>query len=161
MLKVDLPFTTDDSVVASVNVQIIGSPLPRHALAGLCLTDEDGILFTVRKTNIDGYIVLAPGDVEFIGKPGEEGDPSNYTVKYWPAKDAYGPLRIISRGSYAYFQVGPDDDGKYKNFFHSAIQERKEGLGFGIFVNDDAATSQATGDDERWVRFSQFKVTKN
>ena len=39
----------------SVEVTPIGEPLRRGELAGLCLTDNDGAVFTVRKTNIDGY----------------------------------------------------------------------------------------------------------
>jgi hypothetical protein len=93
--------------------------------------------------------------VGFIGTPGQEGDPGKYTVKYWPADEAFGPLRIIVRGHYAHFQVGPSSDGNYRTFFHSAIRKADEGLGFGIF---------ATGESEggpRWVRFDNFRVVKN
>ena len=94
------------------------------------------------------------GEVDFIGKPGQEGDPGKYTVKYWPADESFGPLRIVVRGSYTHFQVGPSAAGEYKTFFHSAIEESKTGLGFGL-----TATSQ-TGDGDRWVRFDNFRVTK-
>ncbi|HET6423595.1 MAG TPA: hypothetical protein VFG20_07915 [Planctomycetaceae bacterium] len=154
MLKVDLPFTTDDTVIASVEVSVIGEALPRGAYAGLTLTDEDGSVFTVRKTNIDGYFVFAPGEVEFIGQPGQEGDPSNFTVKYWPAKPEAGPLRIILRGPYAHAQVGPSFTGQYKTFFYSAIQEAKAGLGFGLVA------IQSPTDGEHWVRFDNFRVRK-
>lgn len=154
MLKVNLPFKTADTVIASVDVTIAGEPLRRGELAGLCLTDRDGSLFTVRKTNIDGYFVLAPGEVDFIGTPGQEGDPGKYTVKYWPADEAFGPLRIVVRGDYAHFQVGPSSDGKYRTFFHSAIQETNEGLGFGIFATGEP------GEGERWVRFDNYRVTR-
>lgn len=153
-LKVDLPFTTDDTVFASVDVSVLGEPLPRGAYAGLALTDADGPVFTIRKTNIDGFFVFAPGEVEFIGQPGQEGDPSNFTVKYWPAKAEAGPLRVILRGSYAHAQVGPSSTGQYKTFFHSAIKEAKEGLGFGLI----AIKNQADG--EHWVRFDNFRVRK-
>jgi hypothetical protein len=152
-LKVDLPFTTDDTVVASVEVTVVGEPLKRGEFAGLCLTDPSGPEFTVRKTNIDGYFVFAPGEPEFIGQPGQEGDPINYAVKYWPAAESAGPLRIIVRGDYAYFQVGPSDEGKYRTIFHSAIQESGEGLGFGLMA------AGYEGDGERWVRFDNFRVT--
>ena len=80
--------------------------LAAHAgVDDLILLDADGPSFTVRKTNIDGYFVLAPGEPEFIGQSGEEGDPSNFTVKYWPAVDKVGPLRIIVRGHYAYYGI--------------------------------------------------------
>jgi len=153
LLKVNLPFTTADTVIASVDVTVVGDPLERGELAGICLTSPNGAVFTASKTNIDGYFVLSPGEPDFIGQPGEEGDPGQYTVKYWPADEAFGPLKIVVRGHYAYFQVGPSSDGEYRTFFHSAIQEANEGLGFGLCVNG------ATGDGQRWVRFDNFRVT--
>jgi hypothetical protein len=154
MLKVDLPFATEDTVIASVDVTAMGDGLQRGDLAGLCLLDPDGVSFTVRMTNIDGYSVLAPGEVDFIGKPGQEGDPGKYTVKYWPADEAFGPLRIVVRGSYAHFQVGPSAEGEYKTFFHSAIRESTAGMGFGV------TAAAGTGDGNRWVRFDNFRVTR-
>ncbi len=154
MLKIDLPFTTADTVVASVEVSVVGQPLQRGELAGLSLTDQDGPVFTARKTNIDGFFVFAPGEVDFIGQSGEEGDPGKYTVKYWPADEAAGPIRIMVRHHYAHFQTGPTAAGKYATYFHSAIGEADEGLGFGLTVGD------GTGDGERWVRFDNFRVTK-
>ncbi len=154
MLKVELPFTTADTVTASVEVTVVGEPLRRGAAAGLVLTDKGRVSFSTRKTKIDGYFVIAPGEVDFIGAPGEEGDPANYTVKYWPANAASGPLRIIVRGHYAHFQVGPSTKGQYKNFFHSAIQEAKEGLGFGLIATG------GSDDVEQWVRFDNFRVRK-
>jgi hypothetical protein len=153
-VKVDLPFTTEGTVEASVEVSVAGEPLRRGEFAGLCLADQDGPVFTARKTNIDGYYVFAPGEVEFIGQPGQEGDPGRYTVKYWPADEAAGALRVIVRGHYAYFQVGPSADGRYKTFFHSAVHESDKGLGFGL------RAAGGTGDGERWVRFDNFRVTK-
>jgi hypothetical protein len=154
MLKVNLPFTTADTVIASVDVTVIGEPLERGEMAGLCLTDAKGQSFTVRKTNIDGFFVFAPGEVDFIGNDGEEGDVSKYTVKYWPADKDAGPLRITIRGHYAHFQTGPSKEGKYRTYFHSAIQETKDGLGFGLL-----ATGR-TDDSVRWVRFDNFRVEK-
>lgn len=154
LLKVNLPFSTADTVVASVDVKVIGKPLPRGAMAGLCLTDQEGAVFTVRKTNIDGYFVLAPGEVDFIGEPGQEGDPGKYTVKYWPADESFGPLRVVVRGHYAHFQVGPSKADEYKTFFHSAISESAKGMGFGL------TASGSTGNSEYWVRFDNFRVTK-
>lgn len=155
MLKVALPFTTEGPVIASVEVSVVDEPLGRGEMAGLRLLDAEGPSFTVRKTNIDGYFVLAPGEPEFIGQPGDEGDPSNFTVKYWPAVDKVGPLRIIVRGHYAYFQTGPTAAGKYQTYFHSAIREHQDGLAFALF-----AVGDNKDDQERWVRFDNFKVTK-
>lgn len=153
MLRVDLPFTTAGTVIASVQVIVPDNGLRRGAEAGLCLTAAGRPEFTVRKTNIDGYQVFAPGEVRFLGQPGQEGDPGQYSVTYWPARATDGPLRIIVRGHYAYFQTGPTQSGEYRTLFHSAIQEGNEGLGFCLF---------ATGGDseeERWVRFDNFRVT--
>lgn len=158
MIKVDLPFTTADTVMAWVNVTVVGQPLPRGAYAGLALTGKNGVEFTVQKTNIDGYSVFSPGEVEFIGKPGEEGDPENFTVKYWPAKPEFGPLRITVRGHYAHAQVGPATDGTYLNLFHSAIEEAKDGLGFGLVAIGKSDDDHDDGD--HWVRFDNFRARK-
>jgi hypothetical protein len=154
-LRVNLPFKTSDTVTASVEVSVVDKPLERHDLAGLTLLDPEGRSFTVRKTNIDGFHVFAPGEVDFIGKEGQEGDPGKYTVKYWPADKAAGPLRIIVRGDYAYFQVGPSTDGKYQNFFHSAIRSHNKGNGFGLIA------SGPPSEVETWVRFDNFRVVRN
>lgn len=154
MLKVDLPFSTADSVVASVNVTVAYETLKRGEQAGISLNDQVGTSFTGRVTNIEGYIVFAPGEAEFIGKPGEEGDPGKYTVKYWPADKELGPLRLLVRGHYTHFQVGPSKSGKFQTFFHSAVRESDSGLGFGLFALGES------DDEERWVRFDNFRVVK-
>jgi hypothetical protein len=153
ILFVNLPFTMSDTLIASVEVTVVGDGLRRGELAGLCLTHKGNPEFTVRKTNIDGYFVFAPGEPDFIGQPGEEGDPSHYTVKYWPANESFGPMNVVVRGDYAYFQVGPSSAGEYRTFFHSAIQEADEDLGFGLIVDGGVE------DGERWVRFDNFRVT--
>lgn len=155
MLKVDLPFGTADSVVASVDVHVEHETMKRGEHAGISLNDRVGVSFTGRVTNIDGHILLAPGQVEFIGKPDEEGNPGKYTVKYWPADKDYGPLRILVRGHYAHFQVGPSKDGNYKTFFHSALRESNDGLGFGLYATGES------DDANRWVRFDNFRVFKH
>lgn len=153
MLRVDLPFTTAGTVIASVEVTAPDKGLPRGVEAGLSLTSAGRPEFTVRKTNIDGYQVFSPGEVRFLGQPGQEGDPGQYSVTYWPARPADGPLRIIVRGHYAYFQTGPTQTGEYRTMFHSAIHEADEGLGFCLFATG------GDSDDERWVRFDDFRVT--
>jgi hypothetical protein len=153
MLRVDLPFTSAGTVIAAVDVTLPDKGLPRGAEAGLSLTSAGQSAFTVRKTNIDGFQVFAPGEVRFLGQAGQEGDPGQYSVTYRPARATDGPLRIIVRGHYAYFQTGPTQSGEYRTLFHSAIQEGNERLGFCLF---------ATGDDsekDRWVRFDNFRVT--
>ena len=40
-------------------------------------------------------MVYVPGKYKFAGKPGEEGDPAKYDVKYTAATEDAGPLRII------------------------------------------------------------------
>lgn len=154
MLKVDLPFQTADSVIASVDVSVAYETLRQGERAGLSLNDPQGVSFTGRVTNNDGYVVLAPGHVDFIGKSGEEGNPGKYTVKYWPADPEFGPLRILVRGHYAHFQVGPSKEGKFETFFHSALRQSKEGMGFGLFAVGEAR------DTDRWVSFDNFTVWK-
>lgn len=154
MLRVDMPFSSAGTVIASVEVTTPpDKALPRGAEAGLSLTSAERPEFTVRKTNIDGYQVFSPGEVRFLGQPGQEGDPGQYSVTYWPARPADGPLRIIVRGDYAYFQTGPTQSGEYRTMFHSAIHEADEGLGFCLFATG------GDSDDERWVRFDNFRVT--
>jgi hypothetical protein len=133
----------------------VDKPLRRHEFAGLCLTDKDGESFSGKKTNIDGFQLLSPGEVNFVGKPGEEGDATKYSVKYWPADKAAGPLNIILRGNYAFFQVGPATDKSYKTFFHSAISATDSGLGFALFAGG------ATSSEECWVSFDNFRVWKH
>ncbi|MFG0335159.1 MAG: hypothetical protein ACF8TS_17520, partial [Maioricimonas sp. JB049] len=95
------------------------------------------------------------GDYDFRGEPGKEGDPQKYNVVYTPATDAAGPLRIIVRSNYAYFQVGPSKDGKYLNFFHSAIRRDAKQRGFGL------TTMRGPTDGEHWVRFDNFRVVRH
>jgi len=75
-------------------------------------------------------------------------------VNYWPARESAGPLRIIVRGNYAYFQTGPDTKGKFRNYFHSAIRQSEHGLGFALFAEG------LDPDSNCWIRFDNFRVTK-
>lgn len=155
-LQVNLPFdSSEDAVVASVEVSILDRFTEPVEFAGMCLTDEDGPDFGVEKKLIDGYLVFSPGDPEFIGEPGEEGDPSKYSIKYSPAVKEAGPLRIIVRSDYAYFQVGPSKKGNYANFFHSAINDDATERGFCLL------TGGGPDDAEHWVRFENFRVIRN
>lgn len=153
-LLVNLPFSTADIVIASVEVTVAEGRLQRGEMAGMSLFDADGSLFRVRKTNVDGYFVMAPGQPEFIGPEGTEGDSRQYAIKFWPAQQSAGPLRILVRNHYAYFQTGPDDQGKFRNYFHSAIRESKSGLGFALFVQG------RNPDNNCWIRFDNFRVVK-
>ncbi len=155
LMTVALPFTTDDTVTASVEITPLNPFTERGEFAGLYLTSDKRPEFGGEKKNIEGYTVFAPGEVDFIGQPGEEGDPQNFTVKYWPAKLEAGPVRVIVRGSYAYFQVGPSTEGKYATYFHSAIQKQNKGLGFGLMAAGGPA------DGEHWVRFDNLKIVKH
>lgn len=153
VLSVNLPFTTQDTVVASVTVKPLGE-LKRGEEAGLGLLHNGDFEFSVKKTNIDGYRVFAPGEVQFLGKVGREGDLSEYAVKYWPSRESDGSLRIIVRSHYAHFQVGPSKEGEYKTFFHSAIEENRKGMGFGLFTSGKV-------DADGWVQFDNFRVVKS
>jgi hypothetical protein len=155
MLMVLLPFDTAETVTASVDL----TPLDRFTepteAAGLFLTDEDSAEFGAQKMNVNGHLVFSPGEVEFIGKKGTEGDPQQYSLKFWPANDEFGALRIIVRDNYGYFQVGPSQEGKYLNFFHSALRPKEPKRGFAL------RASGGPTDKEHWVRFDNFRVVRN
>ena len=152
-LQVNLPFTSDDAIIASVEVSIISRFTEPAEFAGMSLTDDDGPDFSAEKKRIDGRLVFSPGRAKFVGQSGEEGDPSKYTVTYSPAGEEAGPLRIIVRSNYAYFQVGPSERGKFANFFHSAINEDSSKYGFCLMAGNGPV------DEDHWVRFDNFRVT--
>ena len=77
MLKVDLPFGTADSVVASVDVSVEYETLKRGERAGVSLNDRVGTSFTGRVTNNDGYIVLAQVRWNSLESPEKRGIPEN------------------------------------------------------------------------------------
>lgn len=56
-------------------------------------------------------------------------------------------------GSRPMLKVGPSAEGKYQNFFHSAISQADSGLGFALVASGDGAA-------DRWVRFDNFRVVK-
>ena len=155
MLMVVLPFKTAKTVTASVELTLIDRLTEPGESAGLFLTDEDSREFGGEKMNLNGHSVFSPGEVEFIGKEGTEGDPQQYALKFWPANDEFGPLRIIVRGNYGYFQVGPSSDGKYLNFFHSALRRNELKRGFCL------SASGGPTDKHHWVRFDNFRVVRN
>lgn len=155
MLMVLLPFNTSETVTASVEVTPLDRFTEPDESAGLFLTDADSREFGAEKRNMNGHLVFSPGNVEFIGEKGDEGDPQQYALKFWPANEVYGPLRIIVRGHYGHFQVGPSPAGKYLNFFHSAIRKNEPKRGFCL------SASGAPSDREHWVRFDNFRVTRN
>lgn len=153
MLRLNYPINTTATVTASVDVTIIDEFSEPEEFAGLYLTDGHGLDFGGRKQLVRGQLAFSPGKYDFIGNPGEEGDPDKYTVTYWPADKNAGPLRIIVRNDHAYFQVGPSSEGKSLNFFHSAIG-RDEARGFALVA------AGAPGDAPHWVRFDNFRITK-
>lgn len=156
MRRVRVPFSVgpDETAASSVEVTIVEGELERGESAGIQFYRDDLVLFSVRKTNINGFLVLSPAEVKFEGEPGEEGDPNLYSTKYWPANAERGPLRILIQGSYAFFQVGPSTDGEYGNYFHSAISDEPGESGFELFVESEREESDC------WVRFDNVKLTK-
>jgi hypothetical protein len=155
MIKVTLPFTTDETVIASVKVTILDKFSEEGEFAGMYLTDEGGAEFAAKKQWVNRQLMFAPGRYTFAGKEGEEGNPDKYDVTYSVAAPEAGPLRIIVRGKYGFFQAGPDADGKYLNFFHSALREKTKERGFCL------TAIGAPKDKEHWVRFDDFRVEKN
>ena len=154
MIKVILPFTSSNSVIASVDVEILDKFTASDEMVGMFLLDESGREFSATKARIDRKLVFAPPAVNFIGETGHEDDFSNYAYTYHPASEKSETLRIILRSHYAYFQVGPNDNGKYQNFFYSAIRKNSKERGFCL-----CATGAPEG-AEHWVRFDNFRVTQ-
>ena len=152
MLKINLPFTTSDTVVASVEVTVLGEFSQPGEMAGIYLSDETGREFGAKKQFVDDALVFAPGRYIFTGEPGEEGDAKKYDVDYTPADDSAGPLRILVDRGYAYFQVGPSAKGKYLNFFHSALRKKSQERGFCL------TAAGAPAGAVHWVRFDNFRV---
>jgi hypothetical protein len=152
MLKVVLPFTAADTVVASVRVTLLDEFTEEHEFAGVYLIDESGREFGAKKERVLGQLVYAPGRYEFIGLEGEEGDPDRYDIRYTIATDEAGPLRILVDRGYAYVQVGPSVEGKYQNHFHCAIREESKQRGFAL------TAAGAPEGVEHWVRFDDFRV---
>ena len=152
LIMVALPFNASDDVIASVQVTPLDRFTEQGESAGLFLTDPSGPNFGGTKMYINGHLLFSPGLVEFIGEPGEEGDGQQYTVKFWPANDDSGELRIIKRRNMGFFQVGPTQKGEYLNFFHSAISD--DVTGFGL------SATGAPADEEHWVRFDNFRIVR-
>jgi hypothetical protein len=63
-----------------------------------------------------------------------------------------GPLRIVVDRGHAFFQVGPSAEGKYLNFFHSAIKRETNQRGFAL------TAAGAPPGSSHWVRFEDFRV---
>jgi hypothetical protein len=154
MVKVILPIGTSSSAIGSVDVTLLDEFTEDGEFGGLCLVADDAVEFTVKKLRVNGSLVFAPGKYDFIGKPGDEGEPRRYTIKYWPALDESGPLRIIVRQKYAHFQVGPSSENKFLNFFHSAIADTDKKCGFSLVA------AGAPKDAVHWVRFDNFRVSR-
>ncbi|MFO1020685.1 MAG: hypothetical protein U0903_08310 [Planctomycetales bacterium] len=129
MLKVILPFDSD-GVTASVEISVVDEFTSEAEFAGMGLVDESGPEFTVRKARIDKRLLFKPGEYEFQGKPGEEGDVDKYSVRYFPATKDAGALRILVNHEMAFFQVGPSAEKRYLNLFHSAIRNNCRERGF-------------------------------
>jgi hypothetical protein len=155
MLLVLLFFKTSENIIASVEVTPLDQFTEPDESAGLFLTDADSREFGAEKRNLNGHLVFSPGNVEFIGEEGEEGDPQQYALKFWPANEVDGPLRIIVRGHYGHFQVGPSRKGKFLNFYHSALRENEPKRGFCL------SASGGPSDRNHWVRFDNFRVIRH
>ena len=155
MLKVLLPFETSETVSASVELTLLDSFTEPCESAGLFLIDESSREFGAEKMYLNGHLVFSPSQVEYIGKDGSEGDPQQYALKFWPANDACGALKIIVRDDYGFLQVGPSKDGEYLNFFHSALRPKEPKRGFCL------SASGGPTDASHWVRFDNFRVTRN
>ena len=106
MLKVDLPFTTSDTVIASVEVTVVGEPLRCGAQAGLMLTDQDGSMFTVRKTNIDGYFLLRRVKLASSASRAKRGTPASTRSSTGPPTRQPGRCESSSAATTPSFKSG-------------------------------------------------------
>ncbi len=152
MLKVFLPFNSADSFAASVKVVPLDNFTQDGELAGLCLIDEAGPEFAAKLQRVDDKLVFAPPKYQFIGVPGEEGDPKKYDVKYTLATAKDSLLLITVRGGYAFFQAGAYNAKAYQGIFHSAIRGDSKKRGFCLVA------AGAPEGAEHWVRFENFRV---
>lgn len=152
--KVVLPIHSDESVTASVKVDLLNPLTEEQEFAGIAIADKKGPYFSVSKQRVNRMTVFTPGEYAYAGNPNEDEDPTKYKVTYWQANDDAGELRIILRGGYGYTQVGPSKDGKYLNFFHSAVRRAPEEQAY--FLTAEGAPAEG----EHWVRFDNLKVVK-
>lgn len=155
MIKVLLPFKTDQTVIATVKVTLLDKFTEEGEFAGMYLIDESGADFAAKKQIVNRQLMFAPGRYRFVGNQGEEGNPEKYDVTYTVALPEAGPLRILVRGDYGYFQVGPATGDKYLNFFHSALRADAKQRGFCL------TALGCPNEKEHWVRFDDFKVVRN
>jgi hypothetical protein len=154
LIKVMLPFSIHDTVIASVRVKPLDAFTAEGEFAGIILLDESSLEFAAKQQRVADRLVYAPGKYVFQGKKGEEGDVDKYRVEYTDVQPQDGPLRIITRSTYAFFQVGPSKQDEYLNFFHSAVNAKPEARGFALVA------AGAPPDVEHWVRFEDFRVTR-
>jgi hypothetical protein len=154
MIRVLTPIHSDDTVIATVRISPLQPFTEPEESASLSLLAADGPEFTVAKKYVDRKLVYTPGQYQFIGRDGEEGDSTRYTVTYTQAADHEVPVRIIADRGTAFHQVGPfpDQTVKYKTFFMSAIQDSSSGRGFCLMAE------KGPEDTTHWVRFDDFRV---
>lgn len=157
VLSLQLPFATSETVVASVDLTALDPFTERGETAGLYLLDEDRPEFEAEKTNVSGYFVFSPPELVFIGKKGteEEARRRDFAVKFWPANDELGAIRIIVRGHQGYFQVGPSREGQYLTLFERALNRDSNKRGFAL------SAYGGPSDKEHWVRFDNFRVVRS
>lgn len=152
VLRVALPQPTPEDLLASVEVTVLDPFTEPEEMAGLFLTTNGRPELGVRKQQLDGRLMLAPGQPEFLGKPGEEGDPHRYAWRYWPATSDTGPLRIIVRNHVAFLQTGPNVRGAYLNLFHSAVTQHPQQRGFALVA------AGGPSHEHHWVRFDHVRI---
>jgi hypothetical protein len=154
-VRLTLPFTSDDSVSASVTLKVLDEFTQEGEFAAVFLTDEAGPEFRSSQALIGGKWVYAPGKYRFVGQPGERGDPRKYEVTYTTVTEDAGPLLILADRGSAYSRVGPSKKGDYLDFFRSAIRKDARSRGFSLIA---AGAADGTA---HWVRFENFRVVKH
>ena len=152
--RIEFPYSfhTEQTLIAEVRVTLLQPFAAEGEFVGLAALDGKNPEFVGKKEWKEDKLVFSPGYYEFIGKSEEEeGDPTKYREKSYPAEDGAGKLRIIVRQGYAHFQVGPNAEGKYLNLFESRIVDGKLS-GFCLYAQG------APKDAEHWVRFDDFRI---
>ena len=148
-IRVTVPIEEEADLLASVKVTPLDEFSADGERAGMML--EPGG-FAAKKERVAGRVVYSPGEYKFRGAAGTESDPKNYEVSYTNAKDDKLALCIALRGDQAFFQTGPDAQGKYQSFFHSAVVSHKKTIEVCLFA--DGAPEKV----EHWVRFGDLRV---
>lgn len=155
MVSITFPHKATDVLIAPVDIAPLDPFSEQSESAGFCLASDRKTETGTRKQFIDGQLVLSPPQPEFIGQPGEEGDPEKYALRFWPATKESGPLRVIVRDDVAYAQTGPSGEGNDVNLYHAALVKNPKQRGFALLATGGPVSKA------HWVRFDNVRVVRS